>query len=340
MRSERVAFLDSLRAIAALLVFLVHSAAPMLRQGGELLRVDLAMNGVTIFFVVSAFSLCLSLAREGERGEIRWGAYFIRRFFRIAPLYYAVLLLGTAHYVETGKGLSLLMHLTFANVFATQYANDLISVEWTIVVEWGFYLALPVLFVVSRRPVALLCLAIFSFVLWARFYRIVVGLGGSISLWSPTFPAHLYAFVAGMAAFWVVSTCRPSPAVARIGFLAVAAVACAVLIAGENRWSGPAFALMTALTIVCCSADPAGARVLSTRPLVWIGTVSYSIYLTHLIALDNVSAIFGRSTLTIVFALGVTIALSSLTYLAIEQPGRALGRWLAEGRIRMRPAAE
>src|SRR5690242_11692640 len=117
MHSGRVAFLDGLRAIAALLVFLVHSAAPALRQGDEPLRIDLAKYGVTIFFVVSAFSLCLSLTRESERGEIRWGAYFIRRFFRIAPLYYAVLLLGSIHYLQSGKGLSLLLHLTFANVF-------------------------------------------------------------------------------------------------------------------------------------------------------------------------------------------------------------------------------
>jgi len=336
MRSERIAFLDGLRAVAALLVFVLHSAGA---AAPDLLRLGLARNGVTIFFVVSAFSLCLSLARESERGQIKWGAYFIRRFFRIAPLYYAALLVVAMDRPTPGIGVSLLAHLTFANLVATQYANDLLSVEWTIVVEWSFYLALPVLFLTCRRPLALLGLAIFSVLLWARFYRIVTGLGGSISLWYPTLPAHLYAFVAGIVAFWLVSNYKPPPVLVRAGLLAVVAIACSVLIAGETRWSGPAFALMTALTIVCCSTDCAGTRALSLRPLVWIGTISYSIYLTHSIVLGYVFSMVAPSIASILLGLGATLAVSSLTWLAIEEPGRAFGRWLSKGAVRIGAAA-
>jgi peptidoglycan/LPS O-acetylase OafA/YrhL len=332
MRSERVEFLDALRAIAALMVFVIHACMP---PEGSI--INFGRYGVTVFFVVSAFSLCLSLSREDERGKIRWGAYFVRRFFRIAPLYYAVLLFGAVEYLQSGKGFSLLVHLTFANVFVPEFANDLISVEWTIAVEWGFYVALPVLFVFTRFPLALVGLAGASLLLWAKFYQIVVWTGSPVSVWYCTLPAHLYAFVAGIAAFWLVRNYKLPATLAWAAALTVAVIASVELIIGENRWSGPAFALMTALAIVCCWSQPAAARVLSLRPLVWIGTISYSVYLLHILVLGH---FVERSMLNVFGALAVTVALSSVTYFAIEEPGRMLGRWITKERTRVAIPAE
>src|SRR5262249_23668668 len=90
---KRLAYLDGLRAIAALMVFLIHSGAPTLRAAGPIGNsiVDHGKYGVTVFFVVSAFSLCVSLQPAFAGARVSWAAYFVRRFFRIAPLYYVVM---------------------------------------------------------------------------------------------------------------------------------------------------------------------------------------------------------------------------------------------------------
>jgi len=69
---RRLAYLDGLRAIAALMVFLIHSGAPALRAAGPIGNsiVDHGKYGVTVFFVVSAYSLCVSLRPAFDGGRV------------------------------------------------------------------------------------------------------------------------------------------------------------------------------------------------------------------------------------------------------------------------------
>src|SRR4051812_15175344 len=86
---NRFGYIDELRGIAVLLVVLVHVGyytdenliiAQISRYG---------RYGVQLFFLLSAFTLCHSMARLPALTGREYGAFFIRRFFRIAPLYYA-----------------------------------------------------------------------------------------------------------------------------------------------------------------------------------------------------------------------------------------------------------
>ena len=97
--SQKFKYIDSLRGIAILMVIFCH-AHPYI---AELYNVILPPffevivhngdKGVTLFFLMSAFTLCLSFNNkmETERHPVR--NYFIRRIFRIVPLYYFILLL-------------------------------------------------------------------------------------------------------------------------------------------------------------------------------------------------------------------------------------------------------
>ena len=69
---RRLAHLDGLRAVAALMVFLIHSGAPSLRAAGPIGNgiADHGKYGVTVFFVVSAFSLCVSLQPAFEGAPV------------------------------------------------------------------------------------------------------------------------------------------------------------------------------------------------------------------------------------------------------------------------------
>ena len=93
MVRERLSYIDGLRGLAALMVFMIYCGSPAICALGPYgnLLVDHGRYGVSVFFVVSAYTLCLTLAPAFDGEEVSWSAYFIRRFFRIAPLYWLML---------------------------------------------------------------------------------------------------------------------------------------------------------------------------------------------------------------------------------------------------------
>src|SRR5215471_12676618 len=85
---RRFAALDGVRAIAVLLVVVTHSRGP------RPLHYLAGWNGVTIFFVLSGFLITtLALREEEQSGRMSLRSFYVRRAFRILPLYMLVLLL-------------------------------------------------------------------------------------------------------------------------------------------------------------------------------------------------------------------------------------------------------
>src|SRR6202035_4416949 len=131
---ERLSYIDGLRGLAALMVFMIHCGSPAIRSLGGYgnLLVDHGRYGVSVFFVVSAYTLCLSVAPAFDGKAILWSAYFIRRFFRIAPLYWCVLafvlVFGLSETQHDSIVPSALAHFSFANMVLPQYGNDIIGV--------------------------------------------------------------------------------------------------------------------------------------------------------------------------------------------------------------------
>lgn len=165
---QRLAFLDALRGIAAYYVVIYHVAlfpqpiwkipawaSPWVHFGG---------SGVTLFFVVSAFSLCLTMPRHIRSG-IPLTSFFIHRFFRIAPLFYAWLLIsyirdiyvsGVWHsWTEVISGVFFVFNLI------PQYAGIYVWAGWTVGVEMIFYVVFPLLYfmcnTITKQITLLLC---------------------------------------------------------------------------------------------------------------------------------------------------------------------------------------
>jgi len=90
--NKKLAHIDSLRGIAILLVIFVHTAQSVPDMPRWALNITkYGQLGVQLFFVLSAITLIYSTQqREGESSHLK--KYFIRRFFRIAPLYYVGIL--------------------------------------------------------------------------------------------------------------------------------------------------------------------------------------------------------------------------------------------------------
>ncbi len=171
--TTHLGFLDVLRGVAILWVFLAHSVGmsygSLLPQWGAgwlrdfaharlpavLFPLTYGFAGVAIFFVISGFCIHLSFLR-GRPGD--WRGFFIRRFFRIYPPYLAALVLFAFVFPKT--------HLThgpgfewgqlFSHVFLVHTSNPdwyfgINGSFWTIAVEAQLYLIYPVLVAVSAR---------------------------------------------------------------------------------------------------------------------------------------------------------------------------------------------
>lgn len=207
--TKRIEPLDSLRGIAALLVLVYHvkyiHKLPI-DFYSEFIVAKLAL-GVPMFFVLSSFSIFYSL--EGKDFSIKsMQYYFIRRFFRIAPLYYFLLLVYFFYY---GRSLTsfnylstLFLNLTFSFGFSPKHHEGLVAAGWSIGIEFLIYFVLPILFCLIRSVktaiIALVIVFLMAIIL-AYEYGSVSYVGGSYSY--KHIVVMLPFFFLGIAIFWI-----------------------------------------------------------------------------------------------------------------------------------------
>jgi peptidoglycan/LPS O-acetylase OafA/YrhL len=284
--------------------------------------------------VVSAFALFTSLTPFGAE-KISWRSYFIRRFFRIAPLYYVVLTTLLITFPRPEEAITAIYHYTFANAIAPQFANDIIGVEWSIAVEWAFYLLLPIIVALCRWRFGLLALLTASFVLLEYNSEIAHSLGDTFFAGrNYSLVSHLYAFAMGITAYifltrrWIGVNGRRTLTALSAGFLLT------MIFRGEVYWTGLMIAVLTGCAIVCADAGGMAKSLLSWSPLVYVGKISFSIYLLHFSVLDMARSLPWEPNITAAIALLATIMLATLTYHLVEVPGRAFGKKLERMIIR------
>lgn len=355
--------LDALRALAAGLVLAYHVsvfAAP--EKGAAWSDVaGVGWVGVDVFFAISGFILFVPFARGALDGRAPSLARYARhRARRILPAYWFNLLvlaaLATPAYLVSVSGWTT---LTANATFTARYAQlPLVNgVAWTLFCEVAFYLVLPLL---ARAFVGLRWLVGLPLVIGASWlYRwLWIGERGGGGDHAPlremleTFPAVVDQFAVGMAAaaVWVLWERRdrwPRPSTALLVALAGAALTAGSLVliqvvVGPTRYwagSGPAawWPLLTVRTAcsagaalvvlgVCSARFPLRA-LLESRPLVYLGTVSYGIYLWHLPVAKGIGAEIGfadlpnvRFLVALVVTGTVSVALAAASYHFVERP--------------------
>ena len=179
--------LDSLRFFAFFSVFILHfesrlksvtTSHPFLNKFiSEYL--PLGSLGVNFFFVLSGFLITwLLLKEEGMNGKYNWINFWIRRIFRIWPLYFLCVIYGfwifkiiqnfKGGYFESANVAYFLSFMpnfnTIANGFAT---NTTLNVLWSVGVEEQFYLLWPILFSIKKlRP-----LVLFGIIIGSIYFR-------------------------------------------------------------------------------------------------------------------------------------------------------------------------
>jgi peptidoglycan/LPS O-acetylase OafA/YrhL len=345
--------LDGVRAVAVLLVFTAHVTYASV--WGKLN----GFEGVTIFFVLSGFLITtLALREESRRGRLSLRSFYIRRIFRIYPLYfgaiafYCLLIYGAG--LEPDRRAAWSDQLPYY-VFGFpeyhhfgQFALDPgegppMQLLWSIGIEEKFYLLWPLLgFVVLRtlgpshrlRGRLLTCLALFA---PCALAHLVWDDGGYV--FEYTF--ILYGVIGAVLLHERVPYERLRSVVGRMPVvlfaIAIAAVLqVALLPSGHTphlyRVLYGAAVLVALLGIAMARGNVLG---LASRPVVFLGLISYVFYLSHSIVLDLVEKTpLGRNGLVysfgdVLIALPLTVAVSWVVHRAFERPLIHTGHRLA-----------
>lgn len=318
---DRVASLTGVRAVAALLVVGTHAAYTTGKYThGYWGLVGARMEiGVPMFFVLSGYLLFRPWVKSAATGS-PWPSlsrYARHRVRRIMPAYVVTVLIAYVlyHYREAGPNpghswLGLIRNLTLTQIYTDgylgKYLHQGLTQMWSLAVEAAFYVTLPLLaylllVILSRRrwqpTLVLAALAALTLISpgWLTLVHVYRYIPDGARLWLPTYLAW---FLGGM-----ILTVLQQMGVRCYAFVAIPlAVICYFIvstpIAGapttspaslpEALWKTMFYAVIATLAVAPLALGDEGwySRLLASRPMVWLGEISYEIFLIHLITME------------------------------------------------------
>lgn len=329
--SSYFAELDGLRALSLLLVIGGHT------------RIEVPMKyyfsgglGVGIFFVLSGFLITTLLIRENLLGSGNsLPGFYIRRCFRILPMYFVTLVL---YFLATAwsrtnlhRFLSVLPYdLSLRNEYVPKTLDAIFTHSWSLSVEEKFYLFWPMVFVfLVRRP--------------KRWLLVLpIALAPLLISTTETLPVAYFSILTGcVAAFVLQALSAKAEQTKRLlnaipAWFALAVWAASYVVSIQSTWR-TVFIVATALFIPKLLVDYSWpSKVFGSRPLQYIGKRTYSMYLLHAFCLSGVERVLHIHIATIsylatvVIAFLITLAVASATHAWIEQPLIRTGRRLAK----------
>ncbi|MCG8920861.1 acyltransferase [Lentzea sp. CC55] len=334
---KRFPALDGMRAIAAVMVVFFHFAGPNWKWLNGWI-------GVHLFFVLSGFLITtLALREESRSGKLSLRDFYLRRAFRILPVYYAVLLVVVAFLWLRGEFTAyrlpdlLPYYLTFTNEWAMP--GQIYGQSWTLGVEQKFYLVWPALmftvgaFTLKRRlpmTIGLMVLAVFghfsgvSGLSAAAYFMILLGCLLALVMHSPGAFAVVRPFTHPLAALPVLV----------VAALVQTNIAEIDAVFGGSGGLVPVALYGVAIALLVTSTLGRGPVrwLLSVRPMAFVGERSYSLYLVQEIACFAVIYTIPRlGTPRLAAAVVITLvalAMADLLYRWVELPMIDLGRAL------------
>ena len=289
--------LDGVRAIAVSLVFLAHSGLERFIPGGL---------GVTVFFVLSGYLITTLMRVEHTKtGHVGLGSFYLRRLLRLMPplivVVAAAALLSSLGLIDGGFSVGGLFAtlLYFGNYHAI--AHDFhgfpagIGVVWSLAIEEHYYLLYPPLAAAMLRSGRLrsaaawlgaVCLVVLAWRLW------LVSQGASVNYLTMATDTRVDAILVGcvMALWrnpWLGRVAAPmSQRDGALAAVCIAALLVTFLYRDEAfrltlRFTVQSIAIAGLIFLAVAHAKAWPFRWLNARPLVYLGSISYTVYLSH-----------------------------------------------------------
>lgn len=329
---------DGIRALAVLAVVAFHCRVPGLPGG---------FIGVDIFFVLSGYLITTILRREIEgSGTVRLAGFYALRALRLIP----ALLLLLAVYSVVGPAflpVDPIVDMLLVGLYLSDYSIAFwrqpiyLGHTWSLAVEEHFYLVWPLILLAAARLqqrtlVVVLLGAFVAVTLW-RWFDLVIWVD-----WYRTyyrFDTRASGLILGCA-LAITPLKLTASAANRLGIASVAVLALLMAtLQFRTPWpllfGGMLVEIAAAGLILSVAHGEGGAlrRLLAWRPLVGVGVISYSIYLWHYPIVRVLRDSFDPWA-QFWIAAPLSIAIASLSYLAVERPVRAWGRARLEARRR------
>lgn len=319
---QDIASIQILRGIAATMVVFVHLDVQLARHGFGALGSDWAASGVDIFFVISGFIMWVTTAR---RAGITGTQFMLNRLIRIVPLYWLISLFVLVmalvapqllHTTVFDPAHTLASFLFFpARHPVTEAFWPLLVPGWTLNYEMLFYVLFAASIALSGgsafRRLILIAGAIISVLILSDLLK------SRLDVLNFYASSIMLEFVAGtlLGVLYLSGRMRPSA-------LWLVAIAAGFLV----LWKGPAGMPYSGVAATAIVAGALFSPPVRIPFLQRVGDASYSLYLTHVITLAAVAAMWSRQTLLhgpLVFGflcVAAALLVAMISYRLIEQP--------------------
>jgi peptidoglycan/LPS O-acetylase OafA/YrhL len=299
--------------------------------------------GVDVFIILSGFVITHLIQTKPES----YGHYLWRRFCRLYPLFFFAVSLALVgvhmgfmpmHFDESKISTHYAVHLTMLhglvpNDWLQNAQGSLLTPAWSVSLEWQFYLVAPFALALAGRSVRF---AVALGVLCLLAHRFVPGWLGSHYSYAGFLPLKLGYFFLGAVSWFGTQALLAIPNLkTRLLWYGMGAAPLLFTLSFSHYFG--VLVWLVALGFLLLGEDRPATRLLNAKPLLLLGTWSYSIYLLHEIIIhatlflwpdlgggDGVPRLLWLSAISV----PATLLFSALAYHLIEKPGMALGRRL------------
>ena len=341
MEAKKYDYLDCIRGMGVLLVVFVHTTyvtnTIFMYTGTIWGDIILSFrNCIQLFFISSAFALTMSyFNRIDEKNKTR--NFFIRRFFRIAPLYYIAIVAATVKFIFDEGSFSiggLITNMLFINGLFPEYSNRYVPGGWSISVEYVFYFMMPFLCSRIRSLNSALIFVLVSFVFSAISRYILTETGFDYEYIYYSIFSQLPIFAIGMLVYWILNDSISN--VKAITILMIAGVLVFFTFAEVPQFY--IYGVISLFYVLALHKKP--FKLFVNKVFIHMGRVSLSMYIVHfgvisvMVRLGAFMDVEGTwQVLLSVLGMYILITyvsyiISHFTYKYIEVAGQNLGKKL------------
>ena len=335
--------LDGVRGVAVLAVILGHAGVPLMRGG---------FLGVDMFFVLSGFLITGLLLNEwAATGEVQLPHFYVRRALRLFPALsvvlgiYAVYFFGVKGQFLTGHWGPMWQPFAATLFYVSNWIRayriislDMLDHTWSLAIEEQFYLLWPsALALMLRRNTSrgmlvavvttgIVASSVARAMLWApggeaarayngldtRAESLLIGALAAILLFS------------GVASRAILTRIGRAGWMPSLGIVAFGIATCTWNAKGLYHGGGTLFALAVVVVVIALvtEASTALSRVFACSALVWVGKISYGLYLYHypIFQSSTLAAMKLSGTGKLLIAAILTLAVATISFYLLERP--------------------